>query len=244
MLDLILLALIAGVLSFLAPCTLPVLPAYLAFAAAPTRAGTLSRTLAFGTGLLLVFVALGTLAGSLGSLVGTNKNVITRSAGAAFILLGALVLAGRELPGFRSNAAPDRTIAGSFLFGTVFALSWSGCIGPVLGFALLLAAQTQTAIQGGVLLAAYAIGLIAPLLAVSAFLDRRGRFLRVLRGRNVTIAGREYHTTQLITGAMLVIVGLVFLFRLDAILARSPVIGWIYRLENGIAAAFRIPLQP
>ncbi len=244
MLALLLLAFLAGVLSFLAPCTLPVLPAYFAFAATPTRIGTIARTLSFGAGLAFVFIALGTLAGSFGALIAANKDVITRTVGVLFLILGGILISGHELPGFQVRAEPKRTLAGAFLFGLLFAVSWSGCIGPIVGSALLLAAQTQTAFQGGLLLAAYALGLLVPLLIISAFLDRLkgGRFLAILRGRTVHLWGRRVHTTQLITGAMLLVVGLVFLMRFDTLLARSPLIGWLFGVEERIAMAFGITL--
>jgi cytochrome c-type biogenesis protein len=245
MFGLLSLAFLAGILSFLAPCTLPVLPAYLAFAATPTRTGTIARTLSFGLGLVIVFTLLGVLAGSFGALISANKDLIARTAGLLFLILGIMVLSGKELPGFQLKADPSRTIIGSFLFGALFAIAWSGCIGPIVGFALVLAAQTQTAAQGGILLATYAIGLIVPLLIVSAFLDKLkgGRFLRLLRGKHVTIAGREYHTTQLITGVMLLVIGTVFLLRIDESLARSPLIGWLFDVEERLASALGITLS-
>lgn len=242
MLALLLLAFVGGILSFLAPCTLPVLPAYFAFATTPTRVGAIARTLSFGAGLAVVFIALGTLAGSLGALIAANKDAITRTVGALFLILGGIMLTGRELPGFQVRAEPKRTVAGAFLFGLLFAVSWSGCIGPIVGSALLLAAQTQTALQGGLLLAAYALGLLVPLLLISAFLDRLqgGRFLAILRGRTVTLFGRELHSTQLITGVMLLVVGIIFLLRADVLLARSPLIGWLFGVEERLAAALGI----
>jgi len=244
MFGLLVLAFIAGLLTFLAPCTLPVLPAYLAFAAVPDRKRAVLRTLAFGVGIATVFTLLGVLAGSLGSLIGTHKDIIARVAGGLFLIFGTLVLTGRELPGLRIEKNTGRTFTGALVAGIIFAIAWSGCIGPIVGFALVLAAQTQTAALGGVILFMYAVGLITPLLIVSTFLDtlKGGPTLRFLRGREVMIGGRAFHTTQLVTGIMLLIVGLIFLLRIDLLLAESPIIGWLFQVEERIADALGIPL--
>ena len=226
---------IAGMLTFLAPCTLPILPAYLAFSTAPSKVSTFLRTLLFGVGVTLVFLIFGLLAGSLGSLIAFNKGFISTISGGVFILLGILVLSGKELPGFTIQTDPSRTALGTVLFGIIFALSWSGCIGPVLGFVLTLAVNTQTALSGGILLVVYALGLLTPLLVVSVFFDKLpkdGRIWALLRGRIITIGSWQVQSTQLITGSMLILLGMIFLFRLDAMLAQSPLIEIIFSWEE------------
>jgi cytochrome c-type biogenesis protein len=245
MIGLFLLAFIAGIFTLLAPCTLPLLPAYLALATAPSKTRAVFRTIAFGAGVALVFTLLGVLAGSFGSLIGTHKDVIARVAGALFVVFGVLIIMGRGLPALRIDTRTKSTLGGTFLYGVLFAIAWSGCIGPIVGFALVLAAQTQTAVLGGALLFTYAIGLLVPLIAISATLDKlKGtRALAFLRGKEIMIGGRAYHTTQLVTGALLIIVGIIFLTRADLFLARSPIIGWIFTLEERIADSFNITLS-
>jgi cytochrome c-type biogenesis protein len=226
---------VAGMLTFLAPCTLPILPAYLAFSTAPSKVSTFLRTLLFGTGVIIVFLVFGLLAGSLGSLITINKGIIATISGIIFILLGGLILAGKELPWFTIQANPSRTAFGTLLFGIIFALSWSGCIGPVLGFVLTLAVNTQTALSGGILLVIYALGLLTPLLIVSVFFDKLpkdGRVWTLLRGKIITVGPWQIQSTQLITGSMLVLLGIIFLFRLDALLAQSPLIEIIFSWEE------------
>src|SRR5262245_2066390 len=122
---------LGGVLTFLAPCTLPILPAWLAFAAQQSKHGSAAaRTLLFGLGVALVFVLLGIFAGTLGTLIATYKKIITMISGLLFILFGVMVLLGKSVPGITIQKTPHQTLAGSFLFGIIFALSWSGCIGP------------------------------------------------------------------------------------------------------------------
>jgi len=225
MLLLSLLVFIAGVLTFLAPCTLPILPAYLVFSAQPSKTKTLFKTLAFGIGVGLVFVLFGVLAGSLGTLLALNKC--------------------KGIPGFTVQSSPSRSLAGSFLFGIIFALSWSGCIGPVLGFVLVLAANTQTAIGGGVLLLIYAFGLLLPLLLVSLFIDklpRNGRFWRFMKGKVLTIGSWKIQSTELITATMFILLGIIFLFGIDKLLATSSIISDIFAFEENLAKTFNIPL--
>lgn len=237
---------IAGALSFLAPCTLPVLPAYLAFSTQPSRMSTTLRTVAFGCGLALVFLGFGMLAGTFGAFLASYKPIIARISGVLFILLGILILLGRGLPGFTLSKNPEHTLWGSFLFGLIFALSWSGCIGPVLGFALIMAANTQTALGGGVLLLMFTAGLLLPLLLVSAFLDklpRDGRIWTLLKGKMLKIGKWEVHSTNLISGLMLIILGITFLLGLDRLLAGSPITSSLFNIEDKIAQAFDITLS-
>jgi cytochrome c-type biogenesis protein len=245
MILLIILVFITGILTFLAPCTLPVLPAYLAFSAQQSRTSTLARTTFFGLGVALVFLLLGLLAGTLGYFIGTHKDLIARISGIIFILLAVLVFTGKGIPGFQISAKPSRTLAGSFLFGIIFALSWSGCIGPVLGFVLILAANTHTALGGAALLLVYAAGLLLPLLIVSAFLDklpRNGKLWRLLRGTIVRIAGHEVQTTNLVTAIMLFVLGMIFLLRLDALLGQSSLINRVFGWEERLAGILNITL--
>lgn len=226
---------VAGLLTFLAPCTLPILPAYLAFSTTPSRVSAFLRTLLFGTGVIAVFLVFGLLAGSLGSLITVNKGVIATTSGLIFILLGAFILLGKDIPWFTIHANPSRTALGTMLFGVIFALSWSGCIGPVLGFVLTLAVNTQTALSGGILLVIYALGLLTPLFIVSVFFDKLpkdGRVWKLLRGKVILIGSWQVQSTQLITGSMLILLGMIFLFRLDALLAQSPIIEVIFSWEE------------
>ena len=240
MIELVIVMFLGGMLTFLAPCTLPVLPAWLAFAAQKSDHGSaVARTLCFGLGLGLVFVLLGVFAGTLGALVAQHKGIITTASGVLLLLLGVLVLLGRSVPGFMIEARPQQTLAGSFVFGIIFALSWSGCIGPILGTALILAANTQTALGGGFLLLVFAAGLVFPLLLFALFMDKQpkdSKVWRLLKGRMVSIGSWKVHSTQLLTGFLLIILGIIFLFRIDLLLSQSSLIGNIFELESQISA--------
>ena len=170
-------AFLAGVLMFLAPCTLPIVPGYLAFIAGAQRR-IMPNALAFVLGFSLVFVALGAFAGVLGSLIAPWRDSLVMAGGAILIFFG-LVLLGIRIPflsGQKSFAAPAWLSVGhpssSFLIGALFALGWSPCIGPILGTVLLFASTSSTALQGAVLLGVFSLGLGIPFLLTAFMLER------------------------------------------------------------------------
>ncbi|HVU79863.1 MAG TPA: cytochrome c biogenesis protein CcdA [Candidatus Paceibacterota bacterium] len=181
-------AFLAGVLMFLAPCTLPIVPGYLAFisgSAAPgngqsKRAGkkVIRNAVAFVLGFSAVFILLGLFAGFFGALLGPWKDTIARAAGLVIILFGLTMLGLLRLPGlggehhirlpkFLSVGHPQS----SFFIGALFALGWSPCVGPILGTVLLVASTSSTATAGAVLLAAFSLGLGLPFLLTAVFLE-------------------------------------------------------------------------
>ncbi len=171
-------AFVAGVLMFLAPCTLPIVPGYLAFiAGVPAgQAGSSRRrifinALAFVVGFSVVFILLGSFAASLGGLLGPWREALGRAAGAIIILFGLTMLGVFNIPLLSSESRirlPRWLSLGhphsSFLIGTLFALGWSPCIGPILGTILFLASASATALQGATLLAVFSLGLAIPFL--------------------------------------------------------------------------------
>src|SRR3989344_8277105 len=170
-------AFLAGVLMFLAPCTLPIVPGYLAFIAV-NRGGVMRNAVAFVLGFSIVFIGLGAFAGALGGLIAPWREGLVMAGGAALILFG-LVMIGLRVPLLSrqtSIAAPKWLSIGhpssSFLIGALFALGWSPCVGPVLGTVLLFASTSSTALQGAVLLGIFSIGLGLPFLLTAFMLER------------------------------------------------------------------------
>jgi cytochrome c-type biogenesis protein len=151
-------AFIAGILMFLAPCTLPIVPGYLAFiAGAPAGNGSRRRiflnAVAFVLGFSLIFIALGASAGYLGSLVGEWRPLISQIAGLIIIVFGLTMLGLLRLPILAQEfhiKIPKFISIGrwqsSLLIGGLFALGWSPCIGPILGTILFLASGSATAL--------------------------------------------------------------------------------------------------
>jgi cytochrome c-type biogenesis protein len=209
-------AFLAGLVSFVAPCVLPLVPGYLSAVSAVEadrlgERGTAKRVLAaslpFVAGFTALFVALGAGAGLLGDAVSLNSTRVQAVAGFVVVVLG-LAFAGL-LPFPERLVAPGlvggaRRSGSSALLGAAFAVCAAPCMGPVLGAILVLAGSTTTVAQGSVLLFAYSIGLAIPfVLAGIAFTRMMGVF-RWLRD--------NYGAIRVVSGALLVGVGLLLFF--------------------------------
>jgi cytochrome c-type biogenesis protein len=189
-------AFFAGLLMFLAPCTLPIVPGYLAFiagvpetavAAIGARKRIVWNALAFVLGFSIVFILLGTFAGILGSVIGPWRDLLGRLGGAILIVFGLTMLGVVRIPALSSSASvriPHFVALGrwesSMLIGTLFALGWSPCIGPILGTILLYASTSATAAQGALLLTIFSIGLGAPFILTAFFLQKASMVLNHL----------------------------------------------------------------
>lgn len=182
---------VAGMLMFLAPCTLPIVPGYLAFIAGipesaagvrGARKRIVWNALAFIIGFSLVFILLGTFAGFLGAFIGPWRDMLGRLAGAMLIVFGLTMLGIVRIPALSSSASiriPHFIVLGrwesSLLIGMLFAFGWSPCIGPILGTVLtvsLLASSPSAVFQGAFLLGIFSLGLAVPFLLTAFFLQK------------------------------------------------------------------------
>lgn len=200
-------AFFAGVFMFLAPCTLPIVPGYLAFISGVSLGGTsdaalrrrarikvLRNAVAFVLGFSFIFIALGASAGFFGAALGEWRFLLSQFGGAIIILFGITMLNLVRIPGlsvdwrmptprFLTLGRPES----SFLIGVLFALGWSPCIGPILGTILLVASTSAVALQGALLLAVFSLGLSLPFILTAlliheatGFLNRISWLVRVL----------------------------------------------------------------
>ncbi len=188
--SMVLLAFGGGILSFLSPCLLPLVPAYVAFVGGVSlqrneagqrlhygRRTAFLNGLFFVAGFSLIFVALGASAGLVGDFLHNHRDWIARIGGVFLLLLGLQMLGVLSIPGLNREArfTPSQRPAGygrAFIVGVAFAAGWSPCIGPLLAGILTLAASEGSAAYGTTLLATYAGGLAIPFLAVTLGLDR------------------------------------------------------------------------
>ncbi|MEM8862578.1 MAG: cytochrome c biogenesis CcdA family protein [Chloroflexota bacterium] len=183
------LAFLGGLLSFLSPCTLPILPAYFAFAAKSSRSQIAVNTMVFMLGVATVFSFFGASASAIGSLLRNNQDLILLIGGILIVVFGTMSLIGKGFTGMSADetaSGENMTVGGSFVFGMTFAAGWSSCIGPILGIILTMAATTASVARGTILLFIFAMGLGLPLILVSTLIGRASRqslVWRMLRGK-------------------------------------------------------------
>lgn len=179
-------AFLAGVLMFLAPCTLPLIPAYLAFISGGEKRRIMANAVAYVLGFSIIFILLGLFAGFIGTFLAPWRDLLSRIGGAVIIIFGLTMLGFVRIPLLSSDKKirlPKFLVLGapqsSFLIGVLFALGWSPCIGPILGTILLFASTSATAVQGAVLLAVFSFGLGLPFLLTALLINRaEGAFTR------------------------------------------------------------------
>lgn len=209
----LLVAFTGGILSLLSPCSALLLPAFFAYAF-PSPARLAARTAIFYAGMLTLLVPLGVGAGALGGVLVSQRGALLTLAGVVLIVIGVVQFArgGFELfaPGAASPSMSAERAASTYVLGLGFGLG-GFCAGPILGGVLTIAAASGGALPGAALLAAYAAGMAAPLFLLALLWERIGSGTRGrLRGREVRILGVERHVTIVVSSAMFVVLGLVF----------------------------------
>lgn len=203
------LAFAAGVVSFLSPCVLPLLPVYLSYVSGVAvedlqrrRWRVLRIALSFSAGFTALFVLLGVAAGSIGGLLTANRTLLGIVAGVVLIVAGLFVMDVVHLPAGKGVKVPQVTgAAGAFVAGAAVAVAWTPCVGPVLGAILTLAGTQGGAGQGAVLLLIYSLGLALPFLAAAAAFGWVARRLDWVK--------RHYRTIRIVAGVLLVLAGLL-----------------------------------
>jgi cytochrome c-type biogenesis protein len=208
---------LAGLFSFLSPCTLPILPAYFAFTFQAKRDRVTIMSIAFFLGLATTIVVLGASATALSRFLFGYLSLLTSLGGVLIIVFGVMSFFGIGFSGMQLLERPVGGIVGSYLYGATFALGWSACVGPILGALLtMLATQGIAVAQGALLAFVYALGLGTPLIIISTYFSRLGngsKFWQVIKGKAyfVTIGGRELmlHTTSMASGVLLILMGLL-----------------------------------
>lgn len=245
-------AFLSGVLSFLSPCSLPILPAYFAYSFQSSKQNIVLMTVAFFMGLAATMTILGASITALGNLLVRNISLISFIGGIIIIVFGILSVFGKGFTGVQFQESPARTVFGSFVYGATFAIGWTACIGPILGAILtLLVTQGTGIIQGAFLSFIYALGLGLPLILISTFFSRLGngsRFWKFIRGKGFELKlGKlsiPFHTTGIISGLLLIVMGTLLLTgKLAAItqLATNTAISnWVVGVDEKIRLLFRL----
>ena len=187
-------AFIAGVISFLSPCILPLVPGYLSFAAgfSASRGKVFLGSVLFVLGFSVVFVSFGAIFGGLGNQLVANEGLISIVLGVITIFLGFVFLGKFPFaPTFRPTMKTTGGLIGAPILGFLFGVGWTPCIGPALAAVQTLAFQESSAARGALLSVGYCFGLGLPFIASGVFLDRSEKLRKYLvkRGDLITKIG-------------------------------------------------------
>lgn len=205
-----LISFLEGVITFISPCLLPMIPLYVSYFAMGTenKRKTIINALGFVLGFSIVFVLLGAFAGSLGSLLREHNKIINVITGSIVVILG-LNFMGILKIGFLNSThkmqydIQSTGLGTSIIFGIVFSIGWTPCVGAFLGSALMMASERGSMIQGILMLIAYSIGLGIPFLLSAILIDKMKGTFQFIQN--------HYDVINKISGIFLVIIGMVMI---------------------------------
>ena len=197
-----------GIITFISPCLLPMLHVYISYFAGGgerTVKKTITGALGFVLGFTLVFAAMGALAGTVGSFLKQHQTAVNVISGLVVIFFGLNYLGVFKFNLFggiqKSADTRDMGFLSAILFGVIFSLGWTPCVGTFLGSALMLASQQGSILTGTLMLLAYSLGLGVPFLLSAVLIDRLKTAFTWIK--------RNYKTINIICGCLLVIIGIL-----------------------------------
>lgn len=203
-----LISFLEGIITFLSPCLLPMLPIYISYFAgggARTVKKTLTNALGFVLGFTLLFTAMGALAGTLGSFLTRYQTWVNLIGGVIVILFGLNYMGVLKLNLFkglnRSMKKGDMGFGSAFTFGVIFSVGWTPCVGAFLGSALMLASQQGRVLEGMGMLLAYSLGLGIPFMISAVLIDKLKTAFNWIKA--------HYDVINKISGGLLVLVGIL-----------------------------------
>ena len=204
-----LISFLEGVITFISPCLLPMLPVYVSYFTGGGERNirrTLSGAAGFVLGFTLVFVAMGALAGTLGSFLNKYQTIVNIVSGLVVIFFGLNFMGLLKVNLFRGGMGRVQMSGGfssSVVFGVIFSLGWTPCVGAFLGSALALASQQGHVVEGMLMLLAYSLGLGVPFLLSAVLIDKLKSAFNWIKS--------HYDVINLVCGAMLVFVGVLMM---------------------------------
>lgn len=199
-----------GVITFISPCLLPMLPIYISYftGRSDDRKGTLKHALSFVLGFTVVFVILGAFAGTIGLALREHSTVVNLITGAIVIIFGLNFMGLINISFLNMTKKLDQDISGksafsTFLFGMVFSIGWTPCVGAFLGSALMMASGSGSSLEGILLLLAYSAGLGIPFLISALLIERlKETFIQIKK---------HYALINKISGIFLILMGLLMM---------------------------------
>lgn len=193
-----------GVISFISPCMLPLLPLYVTYFAGDSdkKQPAFPRALAFVLGFTTVFSMLGLFAGTLGALLREYRTAVNIAGGALVILFGLSYLEVIRLPFFKGVKDKPRitSVFSAFLFGIVYSVSLTPCVGAFLGSALMMASTAGTSAKGVLLLITYSAGMGVPFLLSALLIEKLGSAFSFIK--------KHYRIINIISGVFLIVTGI------------------------------------
>ena len=209
-----------GIITFISPCLLPMLPIYISYFAGGgerSTGKTLKGALGFVTGFTVIFVAMGALAGTVGSFLRQYQTVVNILSGLIVIFFGLNFLGVFKLNLFRGNSRSVKTdnmgFFSAMVFGVIFSIGWTPCVGAFLGSALMLASQQGHVVEGMLMLLVYSLGLGIPFVLSAVLIDYLKSAFNWIK--------KNYQIINLVSGGFLVFVG---------ILMATGTMGWLLGL--------------
>lgn len=203
-------ALLEGIITFISPCLLPMLPIYISYFAGggQRRTGkTLNGALGFVAGFTVLFVAMGALAGTIGSFLREYQTAFNIVSGLIVVLFGLNFFGIFKLNLFKGSRHAVKTggmgFFSAFVFGVIFSVGWTPCVGAFLGSALMLASQQAHAVEGMLMLLAYSLGLGIPFILSAVLID-------YLKGAFGWIK-KNYAVINVVSGVALILVGILMM---------------------------------
>ena len=197
-----------GIITFISPCLLPMLPIYISYFAGGGERSTkktLTGAIGFVVGFTVVFILMGALAGTVGSFLKEHQTAVNIISGIVVIFFGLNFLGVFKLNLFRgSNRSVDTSNMGFFsavLFGMIFSLGWTPCVGAFLGSALMLASQQGSVLVGTLMLLAYSLGLGVPFILSAVLIDKLKSAFDWIK--------RNYKVINIVSGSLLILIGIL-----------------------------------
>ena len=197
-----------GIITFISPCLLPMLPIYISYFAGGGERSTkktLTGAIGFVVGFTVVFTLMGALAGTIGSFLKEHQTAVNIISGIVVIFFGLNFLGVFKLNLFRgSDRSVDTSNMGFFsamLFGMIFSLGWTPCVGAFLGSALMLASQQGSVLVGTLMLLAYSLGLGVPFILSAVLIDKLKSAFDWIK--------RNYKVINIVSGSLLILIGIL-----------------------------------